>query len=94
LPATIHRLGAARSSLNEALRDEGVALVSARDAVKTSGSASGPAARALRVAELAHARSNAAAGEVRVLSAQADRDGAAVEAHARMSTRPRTLSQP
>jgi hypothetical protein len=77
---TIHRLDAARANLKDALREEGNALTGACEAVNTSGAASAQAVRALRSAQTAHARSTAAAGEVRALNAQADRVNAAAEA--------------
>jgi len=77
---TIHLLDAARVNLKEALREEGEALAGACEAVNTSGAVSAQAARALRCAQTAHARSTAAAGEVRALNAQADRVNAAAEA--------------
>jgi hypothetical protein len=76
---TTHSLDAARAHLHTALDEEGEALAHACDAVKTSGAHSPQAAEALRSAEAAHARSNAAVGEVRALNAEADREGAAAE---------------
>jgi len=79
---TIHLLGAARANLQEALREEGEALAGACEAVNTSGAVSAQAVGALRGAQTAHARSTAAAGEVRTLNAHADRLNAAAEAPA------------
>lgn len=76
---TIHLLDAARAHLQEALSEEGDALVGACDAVNASGAVSPQAVKALRSAQAAHARSIAAAGEVRALNAQADRANAAAE---------------
>jgi hypothetical protein len=66
-------LDAARANRDDALREEGEALASACDAVTASGAASAEAVKALRSAQLAHGRLNAAVGQVRALSAQADR---------------------
>ena len=65
----IKELHAARANLNAALKEEGQVLTSACDAVNAGGATSDQAVEALRSAQAAHARSNAAAVELRVLSA-------------------------
>ena len=74
---TTQVLDAARTHLDEALREESEALVNACAAVKTSGAASTEAVEALRSAQSAHARSNLAVSEVRALNAEAERVEAA-----------------
>ena len=68
----IEELHAARANLNAALKDEDQALTSACDAVNAGGAKSDQAVTALRSVQAAHARSNAAAFQVRVLSAGLD----------------------
>jgi hypothetical protein len=70
---TTTRLDAARANLDAALREESQALTTACDAVNACGATSDEAAQGLRSAEAAHARSNAAAGELRGLALEADR---------------------
>jgi len=76
---TIKELDAARANLDAALHDEGKALANACEVVKTSGAASAKAADAMRSAQTAHARSNAAVGEVRALNLEAERLSAAAQ---------------
>jgi len=73
---TTNVLHAARAHLEDALREESAALASASAAVQASGADSPEAARALRSAQSAHARSNTAANELRTLNAEASRDEA------------------
>ena len=63
----------AKANLNAALQEEGQALSIARDAADAGGATSKQAVDAMRSAQAAHARSNAAAGELRALSAEIDR---------------------
>ena len=65
-------LHAARANLNAALEEEGQALVTACLAANAGGATSDQAVQALRSAQAAHARSNAAAGELRALSVHLD----------------------
>lgn len=74
-------LHAARANLNAALQEEGRALATACVAANAGGAASDQAVQALRSAQAAHARSNAAAGELRALCADLDR----ADAHAELS---------
>lgn len=76
-PDFIDVFAAARAHLIATLREEGEALATACEAVKTRGTASPEAATALHAAQAAHARFNAATGEVRALKAQCDRAHAA-----------------
>ena len=64
---TNNKLDAARANLNAALQEEGKALTSACDAASARGTSSDQAVEALRSAQGAHARSNAAASELRAL---------------------------
>ena len=77
---TTDTLDVARANLHAALREESEALANACEAVKTSGPASEESTRALRLSQAAHARTNAAVGEVRALTAGADRVEAAAQA--------------
>ena len=70
---------AARATLNAALQEEGQALAIACVAANACGAASDQAVQALRSAQAAHARSNAAAGELRALCADLDRADAAAK---------------
>jgi hypothetical protein len=74
---TANTLDRARANLRAALQEESEALASAHESVQTSGRASVQSASALRVSQAAHARSNAAAGEVRSLVAEAESGEAA-----------------
>ena len=76
---TANTLDIARAHLRAALQEESEALASAHESVKTSGRASAESADALRESLAAHARSNAAAGEVRALVAEADSSEAAAQ---------------
>lgn len=73
----INSLNLALALLRSALRDEADALANAREAVRTSGRGSPECLNAFRVAEAAHARCHAAAGEVRALRATTKHDTAA-----------------
>ena len=72
-------LHAARANLDAALQEEGQALAIACLAANAGGAASDQAVQALRSAQAAHARSNAAAGELRALCADRDRADAAAD---------------
>jgi len=76
---TLKGLDAARANLGAALHLEGEALAIACEAVNTSGAASAEATNAMRSAQSAHARSNAAVCVVRALTAQAERLDAAAK---------------
>ena len=69
---TTSKLDAARANLNAALQEEGEALTSARDAAAAQGTSSDLAVEALRSVQGAHARSNAAASELRALFREVD----------------------
>ena len=70
---TTNKLDAARANLNAALQEEGEALTSACAAATTRGTSSDQAVEALRSAQGAHARSNAAASELRAVFREVDR---------------------
>lgn len=76
---TATTLDMARAKLRAALREEGEALVIAHESVKTRGAASAESASALRESVAAHARSHAAAGEVRALARRSESGEAAVQ---------------
>jgi hypothetical protein len=69
---TTNKIDAARAHLNAALQEEGEALTSACDAATARGTSSDQAVKALRSAQGAHARSNAAASELRALFREVD----------------------
>ncbi|HET8748481.1 MAG TPA: hypothetical protein VFM98_23000 [Ramlibacter sp.] len=75
----IREMHAARAHLNAALQEEGQALAIACLAANAGGAASDRAVQALRSAQAAHARSNAAAGELRAVCADLNRADAAGE---------------
>ena len=70
---TSHKLDAARANLNAALQEEGEALTGACEAARAGGTSSDQAVEALRSVQGAHARSNAAASELRALFRDVDR---------------------
>lgn len=85
---TANTLDQARANLRAALREESEALASAHESRKTRGPGSAESASALRESQAAHARSNAAAGKVRALVAQAEGGDAAVQPFATSTPEP------
>ena len=85
-------LDLARANHRAALRQENEALASAHESVHNGGANSAESARALRESLAAHARSNAAAGEVRALVAEAASSEAAARSPA--STQPAGAGKP
>jgi hypothetical protein len=90
LEAAALLLNAARSSLQQALREEGEALVGAFEAASASGADSAEAARALRSAQSAHSRTGVANSAVRALIQRSDHaDAAAADSLPHHRSRPR-----